>query len=73
MCGQGLRDTVRIAGGSPELWTGIIQQNQANVLSSLEKFQTSMEKVRSYISQNNFDGLREFLETGANFQKEINK
>ena len=73
LCGQGLRDTVRIAGGNPELWAGIIEQNQINILSSLHRFENSIEIVRSLISKRDFKGLTKFLERGANFQNKINK
>ena len=73
LCGQGLRDTVRIAGGSPELWAGILEQNQTNILASLGKFQKSLQVAQSLILENNFTGLTEFLERGKSFQKSLNK
>tara|TARA_B100000282_G_scaffold287636_1_gene255397 strand:- start:68 stop:919 length:852 start_codon:yes stop_codon:yes gene_type:complete len=73
LCGQGLRDTVRIAGGSPELWAGILEQNQTNILASLGKFQKSLQVAQSLILENNFTGLIEFLEKGTCFQKSLNK
>ena len=73
LCGQGLRDTVRIAGGSPELWAGIIEQNKINILESVEKFEESFQTVRNLISQNDFNGLQEFLKQGSVFQENLNK
>ena len=73
LCGQGLRDTVRIAGGSPELWAGIIEQNKINILESVEKFEESFQIVRNLISQNDFNGLQEFLKQGSVFQENLNK
>ena len=73
LCGQGLRDTVRIAGGSPELWAGIIEQNKINILESVEKFEESFQTVRNLISQNDFNGLQAFLKQGSKFQENLNK
>ena len=71
--GQGLRDTIRIAGGSPDLWTGIIQQNQINVLESLKNFEHSLKLARDLISEKKYNGLKLLLEQGAEFQKNLNK
>ena len=73
LCGQGLRDTVRIAGGSPELWAGIIEQNKINILESVEKFEESLQTIRNLISHNDFNGLQEFLKQGSVFQNNLNK
>ena len=72
-CGQGLRDSVRIAGASPELWARIIEQNKINILESVEKFEESFQTVRNLISQNDFNGLQEFLKQGSVFQENLNK
>ena len=37
--GGGLKDTTRVAGGSPILWQTIIEQNSKEILQSLEKFE----------------------------------
>lgn len=34
--GNGFRDVTRIASGDPELWTGIISQNRAEIIAALE-------------------------------------
>ncbi len=34
--GNGFRDVTRIASGDPELWTGIISQNRAEIISALQ-------------------------------------
>ena len=73
LCGQGLRDTVRIAGGSPDLWTGIIEKNHTNILESLKNFENSLKIVRSLISENDFNGLKQFLIKGSIFQRNLNK
>ena len=73
LSGQGLRDTVRIAGGSPDLWAGIIEQNKINILESVEKFEESFQTVRNLISQNDFNGLQAFLKQGSKFQENLNK
>ena len=70
---SGFARSVRIAGGSPELWSGIIEQNKINILESVEKFEKSFQTVRNLISQNDFNGLQEFLKLGSVFQENLNK
>jgi prephenate dehydrogenase len=38
----GFRDTTRVAGGDPDLWTAIFQQNEAGLAASLEHFQKTL-------------------------------
>ena len=59
----------RIAGGSPELWAGILEQNQTNILASLEKFQKSLQVAQSLILENNFTDLSNFLREAQVFKR----
>ena len=61
------------AGGSPDLWTGIIEKNHTNILESLKNFENSLEIVRTLISENDFNGLKQFLTKGSIFQRNLNK
>ena len=45
--GGGLRDTVRIAGSSPEMWRDICVANRDELLAVLDDFEDELESVRS--------------------------
>lgn len=45
LAGQGLRDVIRIAGGSPELWTDILSANAGPVAAVLEAFAADLLDV----------------------------
>lgn len=72
LSGQGLRDTIRISGGDPSLWTGILSENKAQVLSGLKDFEDSIRMIKSLISEDDKEGLEEFLRKGSLLQKSVN-
>ncbi len=61
LCGQGFRDTTRIAGSSPELWRDICILNKDNVLKMIEIFQKKLGLIGQYLRASDADSLeREF-------------
>ena len=46
---------------------------KGNYVKSVEKFEESFQTVRNLISQNDFNGLPEFLKQGSVFQENLNK
>ena len=72
LSGQGLKDTIRISGGDPLLWTGIFSENKAQVLTCLKKFEQSIEKIKHLIAEDDGQGLEEFLKKGSALQKFLN-
>lgn len=46
LAASGFRDTTRIAGGDPEVWTPIFQQNRAAMLAVLDEFQDRLGEFR---------------------------
>ncbi len=47
--GGGLRDTVRIAGSSPEMWSDICIANRDALLAALDDYEDELESVRAAI------------------------
>lgn len=45
----GLRDTVRIAGSSPEMWADICVANRDALLAALEDYENELEEMRAVI------------------------
>ncbi len=59
--GGGLKDITRIAGGEPVMWRDICMSNKESVLYCLDRFQETLDHLRSGIEQENGELLiREF-------------
>lgn len=61
LAGQGLRDTVRIASSSPELWVQILSANHAEVLPVLEQLSTDLGAVIAALHDPEMTGARRTL------------
>jgi prephenate dehydrogenase len=62
--GSGLRDTTRVASGSPELWTEIIWANREAIRASLLPLLLELGKVHEALKNENKTLLREALQDG---------
>ena len=71
IAGNGLRDTTRIAEGSPDLWKQIILMNKDNIIGSIEEFEKVIDEIKKSLVQGNSDQLISILEQGANFRKNL--
>lgn len=54
----GLRDTVRIAGSSPEMWADICVANRDALLAALEDYENELEQTRTAIERADAQELR---------------
>jgi prephenate dehydrogenase len=54
----GLRDTVRIAGSSPEMWADICVANRDALLAALEEYENELETMRAAIDGADVTELR---------------
>ena len=65
-CGNGLRDTTRIASGDPAMWREIISQNRVEILRSIDSFQDELQGVRAVIAnENDFETLAKLADGKA--------
>lgn len=69
--GGGLRDTTRIAGGSPTLWREILKQNRNEVLRSVRQFQDELEAFHAALANEDFFAVANFLERGKEYQNRL--
>lgn len=60
-CGNGLRDTTRIASGLPEMWTEILATNHAVLGSQLEAFIARLQEISRDLTGGHDSKLKEFL------------
>ncbi len=60
--GGGLRDTVRIAGSSPEMWADICLANRDALLAALQEYEDELERVRAAIESGDGAVLKRMFE-----------
>lgn len=60
--GAGLRDTVRIAGSSAEMWSDICMANRNALLAALDDYEDELENVRSAIESGDGAALARMFE-----------
>jgi prephenate dehydrogenase len=58
----GLRDTVRIAGSSPEMWADICIANRDVLLAALEDYENELEETRAAIESGEAGTLKRLFE-----------
>ena len=57
----GFRDFTRIAASHPEMWRDICLMNRENIIEMLEKYEATIERLKSFIKSGDADALyREF-------------
>ena len=59
--GGGFRDSTRVASGDPELWTGIIRENQPAVLAALRDEMDTLRELLEIVEGMDEGKLRDFL------------
>lgn len=60
--GGGLRDTVRIAGSSPEMWADICVANRDVLLAALDDYEDALEEARGAIEQGDAEALKRLFQ-----------
>lgn len=71
LSGNGLRDTTRIAAGSPALWREIFQQNREEVLLALANFNRQLTAMQDALQNNDFSTLEHWLTVGKQFRDKL--
>ncbi len=59
--GGSLEDYTRIASSDPIMWKDIMVSNDKSILSSIESFKSSLDKLSELIEKNNATGLIKFF------------
>ena len=68
---NGFRDSTRIAAGDPELWTGILSDNRAEVLASLTDLSTRITELVEILSNSDEEALRRFLAAAKSLRDQV--
>jgi prephenate dehydrogenase len=58
---SGFRDTTRVAGGDPSLWTGIFAQNRLAVLDALDRLDRQLSRFRAALMDGKGSALTDLL------------
>lgn len=69
--GSGAKDTMRLAGSSPELWVDVLRHNAAALIGALQRTEEAMEELRRLLAMDDADELSRFLETARKFRQGI--
>ncbi|MGN6438432.1 MAG: prephenate dehydrogenase [Agriterribacter sp.] len=71
LAGGGFESTVRLAKSSPAMWLPIFKQNREHVLDVLNEHITQLRKFKSCIEKENYDYLRELMESANKINRII--
>lgn len=71
LAGNGLRDTTRIAAGSPPLWRDICEQNRDEILRSVRLFENSLQQVRAALENQDYFQLQHLLDLGKQYRDSL--
>ncbi|MGE5404595.1 MAG: prephenate dehydrogenase/arogenate dehydrogenase family protein [Candidatus Saccharibacteria bacterium] len=61
LAASGFRDTTRIAGGDPELWTDILMTNRQLMIDRIEVFKSRLDNLQELLQVGNHQELHDFL------------
>jgi len=71
LAGPGYRDSTRVAMGSPDMWSGIIQHNREAILSSLDLFEQKLGLFRRAVTEEKTEDLQELLAGAAKIRRSL--
>jgi prephenate dehydrogenase len=71
MIGTGWRDTTRIAGGNPQLWRQILEENHGPVLRALQNFATISREWMAAIEAKDFERVEQLLIAGKEIRDTV--
>lgn len=61
LAASGFRDTTRIAGGDPDLWTDILITNRQLMIDRIEVFKSQLDRLQDLLQVANQQELKDFL------------
>jgi prephenate dehydrogenase len=64
LAATGFRDTTRVAGGDPEVWTPIFLHNRSGVLAALDQLEDRLREFRQALAKEDVTRIDQFLAQG---------
>lgn len=71
--GPGLRDTTRVAAGSPEMWRAISEQNRDEILRAIDGFQEELDRMRESLVLGRYDELYNLFASGKSYRESLDQ
>ena len=71
--GGGLKDFTRIAESDPEMWENIFSLNKKNLLRDITEFEKEINKIKTFILQDNGSKLEEHLKKIKKTKESFNR
>ncbi|MGF1572365.1 MAG: prephenate dehydrogenase [Sumerlaeia bacterium] len=71
ICGNGFRDTTRIAQGSSAVWSQICQENSAAIADQLDSLSEILREYAQEIRMKNMSRLKEVLDQSSELRKKM--
>jgi len=68
--GPGGRDLTRLAGSSPEMWTGLLAEANEENVRAIESVQRSLEAVRTALSERSLDEVADLMRTTREWRQD---
>jgi prephenate dehydrogenase len=69
--GQGLKDTTRVAAGSPEMWRAIAEQNKEEILDALAGLALEMTRMRNALENDRYGELHDLFAQGKAYRETL--
>jgi prephenate dehydrogenase len=69
--GNGFRDATRIAAGDPDLWTGIVLQNRAEIVPALADARHAISELLAMLEEVDEKTLRRFLGDAKSLRDQV--
>jgi prephenate dehydrogenase len=73
LCAGGFRDTTRVASGSPELWTSILELNRREISGALGNLADILQSMKAALEKNDTATVQAFFESAAKHRADILK
>lgn len=70
-CGNGLRDTTRIAASDPQLWRDIFTANRTNLLHAARQAQQAFATLQGALEREDYDSLLAALRVAKDFRDRV--
>jgi prephenate dehydrogenase len=71
LCGPGIRDTTRVAEGSPEIWHDIALTNRDAIVAELESMGDALAEMVRRLRAEDFDGIRGLLAEARDARRHV--
>ena len=73
LAGNGLRDSTRLAGSDPAMWTAIAQENREELLQAMDELGAVWTRLRAAIEQGDVEAMNRIIESARGFRGGLEK